>query len=402
MSRAGCIPQITRKWAYYANEILRPHPSRGTDFSGLEFSQALLQHYGWRSFFIDFTKKFEVACWFASHAYQEQRSTEVTEDFEEQGLFLFHKNASYSRLTDGNNGHIYIIEIEKTRAGEHNIIDLTVLPEDLALRPSNQHGWLVGPKSAGKYIDSVNPNALVAHIQAPRSVLQSMSNLSMEDLFPDGDEDFFLRFLELLPWTHIENDINCMFQRAIEIPDYYFKPRKRYPPENTFFKKFWISENLRRFQSDNATESPMHKSLFIRVEEAAFHHNELLDLPLRNLKKLLNDHSFIVIESDNLICYPGQMGTSTYTKGISIFTKNEEVFVATIALEHPGQSVRGLGVDQGYCYFWSGEKLVRNPHSTDCPCGDTFKHERLVTILAGIDSLLVNAKKIDDRTISIL
>src|SRR4051812_38514048 len=63
--RKGCIPSELRKWSFYAQEAL-------TVFGGsdppLDLVQALLQHYGWRSFYIDLTSNPAVACWFASNS----------------------------------------------------------------------------------------------------------------------------------------------------------------------------------------------------------------------------------------------------------------------------------------------------------------------------------------------
>src|SRR6478752_3312716 len=52
-SRNGCIPPVMRQWSYYAGSIL--HHLRGSATLKVDIgtAQALLQHYGWRSFFVD-------------------------------------------------------------------------------------------------------------------------------------------------------------------------------------------------------------------------------------------------------------------------------------------------------------------------------------------------------------
>src|SRR5687768_9641214 len=67
--RKGCVPPLMIKWSHYAQEALRVFRGGHDHDLSLSLSQALLQHYGWRSFFIDLTKSPEVACWFASHAF---------------------------------------------------------------------------------------------------------------------------------------------------------------------------------------------------------------------------------------------------------------------------------------------------------------------------------------------
>src|SRR5688572_30167882 len=64
-ARHGCIPTLMMKWTFFATDLLR---LSGTATDGVaappEFVQALLQHYGWRSFFVDLTSSAAVASWF--------------------------------------------------------------------------------------------------------------------------------------------------------------------------------------------------------------------------------------------------------------------------------------------------------------------------------------------------
>src|ERR1700743_1073344 len=51
-TRKGCIHPELRKWSLYAQEPLTAY---GGAVPSLHLVQALLQHYGWRSFYIDLT-----------------------------------------------------------------------------------------------------------------------------------------------------------------------------------------------------------------------------------------------------------------------------------------------------------------------------------------------------------
>lgn len=55
-SRHGCIPDVMFKWMHCAKAMIRGFT--GVDYFNidLELSQAILQHYGWRSFYVDLTK----------------------------------------------------------------------------------------------------------------------------------------------------------------------------------------------------------------------------------------------------------------------------------------------------------------------------------------------------------
>jgi hypothetical protein len=67
--RNGCVPPLMLKWSHYAEAILRTHAKGFDDRDDLATAQAILQHYGWRSFFVDATASPLVASWFASHSF---------------------------------------------------------------------------------------------------------------------------------------------------------------------------------------------------------------------------------------------------------------------------------------------------------------------------------------------
>ena len=53
--RHGCIPPKMMKWSYYAHGALKYALGHAVD--SMEFVQAVLQHYGWRSFYLDLTSR---------------------------------------------------------------------------------------------------------------------------------------------------------------------------------------------------------------------------------------------------------------------------------------------------------------------------------------------------------
>jgi hypothetical protein len=108
-SRHGCVPPLMLKWTHYANSILNAFMGYPYQDISLELSQAILQHYGWRSFFIDLTKSPAVACWFAANQYSESPTINMTENSEEEFIWMVHKQAQYT-LSESK-GHIYIINV---------------------------------------------------------------------------------------------------------------------------------------------------------------------------------------------------------------------------------------------------------------------------------------------------
>ena len=87
--RKGCHPPLMQKWTHYCSEILASllGPNE-KELPGIEFTQALLQHYGFRSFYIDVTSDVSVAAWFACNVYSSEKEIFVEEDCNETGLFV--------------------------------------------------------------------------------------------------------------------------------------------------------------------------------------------------------------------------------------------------------------------------------------------------------------------------
>ena len=78
------------KWTHYSKALIRAFG--GGDYHNLSFdmSQAILQHYGWRSFFIDSSKSSHIACWFAANQYNETNKISMCENYEERKRSVNH------------------------------------------------------------------------------------------------------------------------------------------------------------------------------------------------------------------------------------------------------------------------------------------------------------------------
>ncbi|MFM0465802.1 FRG domain-containing protein, partial [Paraburkholderia sediminicola] len=163
--RKGCVPPLMQKWLYFARAIIRAVSGAKYEDISDEFVQAILQHYGWRSFYIDLTKSLAVACWFASHQYSEKRTINMCENHEEDPVWLVHTQASYAEVTSGQ-GHLYVIDTAALNArgvGLHNLDEISV--EGGPLRFHAQHACLAG------IVRQLPPVAVVAHLTVQNNVL---------------------------------------------------------------------------------------------------------------------------------------------------------------------------------------------------------------------------------------
>jgi hypothetical protein len=195
--RKGCNPPHMLRWSYYARSILRTFAKGFDDIEDLATDQAILQHYGWRSFFIDATCDPTVACWFASHKFTSKPTIELTEDCWEEGVFTVREAASYQPI-DGL-AVVYCFSKEKLRAHDLQQVDLNEIAT-AAGRPRflAQSAWMVGPLRS-----AIPPDCITAKILAPTSVFREHAgarNIQNEhDLFPGPDEDPVLPHPLLIP-----------------------------------------------------------------------------------------------------------------------------------------------------------------------------------------------------------
>lgn len=105
--RRGCIPSQMLKWCRYADNVLDTYIRAAG--KPLTFSQALLQHYGRRSFYVDCSASAAVAAWFASHVYSERQTIELCEDCEERPVMLVKRRPTLdSSSTEGKSWRLRI------------------------------------------------------------------------------------------------------------------------------------------------------------------------------------------------------------------------------------------------------------------------------------------------------
>ncbi|WP_313660090.1 FRG domain-containing protein [Pseudomonas coleopterorum] len=237
--RTTCIPSEMLKWCRYSQSVLDTFiAEHRADF---RFQQALLQHYGWRSFFIDCTSDPAVSAWFASHKYSERQILEVSEDCEERAVWLRKRMAGYTPST--GEGHIYVLS--KQAANEIGLVDLATLSV-AGFRPRTvaQSAWLLGPQHG-----PISQDCYLAQITVPVKVLQTYAEnrglVGTNTLFPSADEDPILKALLGLPWEELNAAASLenlpAFKRCLELPEYHPSFVKNAPPRPPFIAvpEFW-------------------------------------------------------------------------------------------------------------------------------------------------------------------
>lgn len=388
--RQGCIPPLMHKWTFYAEEILRKLQLLPEIVGNrINLLQALLQHYGWRSFYIDFSNTPGVAAWFAAHRFKMTPTMCLCNDCFDESAILVTDYVKYEPWT--GDGNIYVIN--RSRAAMQGVFayDLSSLATDQKWRFSRQAAWLLGPfrQADGGRLD---PRSIVAHVTAPAKVLAELAAKngisSQLDLFPSAKEDPILAYLEAIPWEALNKNKQehaefPVFVRGLRIPKYTDDFIKRQPSNVAMYTEFWISS--KRPRKDHPANI-FKTALFIKAPEAAYFRgvgNESRIFP--RIKQLLERHQCVIIEISNLIRLPGESPTF-YTKGVIIHdTGNGLISVDELVVDHPGMACIEIGLNRGWAYRWEGDRLLRNPSPDDCTCQNGHRHEQHIGAMLAVE-----------------
>lgn len=383
--RHGCVPPKMLKWTHYAKELFRVLSGPGHEIPK-HYPDAILQHYGWRSFYVDVTKSPAVAAWFASHIYTKGNLVvEMTEDADEAFVLLAHNAPKY--VSAEKPGHIYIVSKSKAQTGDAVFVDLTEIEcEDTKPRFHSQQGGLIGPLSK-----RLAPEAVLEHWIVPAAVLRDFAAEAglrqTEDLFPPREQDIFLKLLLAVPWEHVGTDAKFpAFRRGLDIPEYDYRTTRRYSSDTAFSRRKWLSrqDHLGRY-------SLLGSALRLGVGEESFYYH--VDSPpekLPRLAKLLGESQVVVIETDGIVRAPEGARGDEYTKGIVLHSaEGGLVHVSELAAKHPGTKLTGARALAPWTYRLDSDgTFVRQPHEHDCPCNNPGRHEQLFRYAQVIECLL--------------
>lgn len=382
--RLGCIPSEMGKWIYYASNVLEEW--LGLRVRSLEFSQAVLQHYGWRSFFIDVTSKPAVATWFASCVYKDAYGIDMCEDAHETGVWLRKKRASYE-FQDGT-GHLYLIRKPAPDA-DVGAVDLSAIHiEGARPRSSAQAAWLIGPL-ANKPLP---PSYYVAKITADRSLLRDFAAKhsfdAVESLFPTRREDPILNSLLCLPWIEMTgldkkggSSLSIpAFRRTIEFPEYDGDFHKFLPAHIALYRHSSVTQ----FESLDGAPGGIG---FKVPENTIFGVANPPATRFPRVLKLLEANECVTFEVDQLIRYVRLERSSLYGKGVSVVRRGERLMeVCALMVDHPGMVMERAGLNQGWFYeIGSDGSWTRRRHEDECPCGNDYVHERHLSALTIIE-----------------
>lgn len=380
--RQDCIPTETIKWSRYASKVLEV--LIGEHVNDIGYVQALLQHYGWRSFYIDCSSSPAVSAWFASHKYTESPSIDMCEDCDEN--FLWERKKYVSYVYEEGEGHLYVID--KSIANEVGLIDLATLTIKASHpRTEAQKAWLLGP-TMGK---AVPKNCFIAQITASRAIFRDYAALhgltKTDSLFPPVSKDPILKALLDLPWREIESLRDPefpvpVFKRALEIPEYQDSFKKIASPDTAFYQGGKISEI---FMSIDTVKGELTGGKVVSAPGVIIFGTAPAETPMRfpKIEKMIEGKTYLAFEIDEIIKHPGMGHNVVYQKGIGIINHAQDLFeVCELVVMHPGLEMTNAGLCPGWYYRRQPSGLwVREHNANECDCKNDSIHQRHISAL---------------------
>lgn len=375
--RKGCIPREMLKWCRYSQGVLDAYITQHREDFG--FQQALLQHYGWRSFYVDCTSNPAVAAWFASHKYTENTTLELSEDVEEQSVMVRKRMAHYAPVI--GTGHLYVIS--KQAANQVGLVDLATLTvEGFRPRTVAQSAWLLGPLQ-----NPIPQNCYLAQITVPSDVLQNYAAAGgltdTNTLFPSPAEDPILKSLLGLPWEEIKSEAALKnlpaFKRALELPEYHPSYVKIARAQTALYR------GTRILDTQISIDGDPHGGIFVEIPDMALYGSADRTKPLRfpEIEKLIKENGTIAFEADTLIKHPTHDHLTLYQKGVGVIPRGADLFeVCELIVKHPGVQLTGAGFITGWTYRRQPSGVwIREAQPTDCACGNPIVHAQHISAL---------------------
>lgn len=391
MDRHGCQPTRMLKWWHYARAILATYVKAFDGRADLAVDQAILQHYGWRSFFLDATADPVVACWFAAHTYSEEPFGELVEDCWEDPAFIRRLRGAY-KLADGQSC-IYVFSRKALRAHGVGCVDLVeIATESGRHRCAAQSAFMVGPLSGNLPDDCVS-----AIIRSPSAVFDAYaSGLTVDGLFPGPDTDPFMAALLSVPWTKIEIDDDDLgidfFDRGLRLPEYQVRELRRLPASSALYRRFWLADGVK-------PGNRFGDATFYLTRETLFHGSAPGAMTFPKLTALVRDKVAVAVEIDGLIRHPYGGGGSIYCKGIFLEAQNDgSILLTELGVEHPGTRPAGFGITRGVYFAVDADGVWSQvEHADQCNCGRSLHHAHHLVVAEHFEHALMDADPISVR-----
>ena len=388
------VPEVEDSWNTIVSRISENH------HNSTNYNQAILQHYGLSTNYLDLTKNPVIAAWFACHQYKQLESRIFG------GVsFRFQDESTYEKIDEGI-GYLYIYEIPNylELISQNELFDIT--NENIFLRPKCQDAFLI--------IDQPprlpNPNNFIIEtLEINRSLFEPSKKL--KELFPSPKTDIGYAQLLNVPFIQtpsfyfnknyigkykdadfeIEDiDKSLVFaKRVISIPKYIDGKNDRdYNPkweDITLYEpspfRIWKIDDFNISEIYEGQSGEFGKTVKITISPKAFDiikvDKEIDDLEWPSVDS--NSIFFTLAEYD----YDKIIDHSPPYHGVWLHKDGELLIESNILADNDH-----IELHEGHAYTLNGKKLELVRTKNQCKCGNPDNHIRMVQILLKIHRMI--------------
>lgn len=389
------FPEVENGWNTIVNRLTKK-------ISETKFNQAILQHYGFPTYYIDLTKDPLTAAWFSCCKLETLKPIMwigVTQRFQDQATY---------RKVDNGVGFIFVLEIPnyKEKIKNNKLFDL--MHESAFLRPKKQSAFLMLDQPPRL----PNPNDFVTEIiEIDRSKFESSKTLT--ELFPipkydKGYEELLNVPFVQLPSYYLSDKVNSppkkeedkisldmdkyfvFGKRAIRIP-LYVQEKNDIFEFNPKWKDFVLYEPspFRLWKTETLDISDIHEGQQGRFGEAA-----KITISPTAFRKLLDyegeiDLEWPAINSDSIFFTKAEIEhdkVSDHTPpylGIWLH-KNNNLILETHMVSNENEEIE---IQLGHGYILENANLHYVQIDRECECGNPNDHIKLIETLLKMHGL---------------
>ncbi|PZX59357.1 FRG domain-containing protein [Algoriphagus ratkowskyi] len=377
------IPEVENGWNTIVNRI---STKSGNNF---KYNHAVLQHYGFPTYYLDLTSNPIIAAWFASNTFTQLRPTTWIGN----SLRLQDK-VTYKPEVEGL-GYIYVLEIPNYKGLIKDNYLFNISEEEIFIRPKNQDAYLLLDQPPR----IPNPNSFVSKIlEIDRE--KFLSSKTLKEVFPHPNIDkgysqlLSEPFIQCPPFylneeMREENKETLKFssndyvfaKRAINIPFYIdddndlfdFKPKRN---DLTIFEP----SPFRLWKNITFNLSEIHSGINCRLGDAT-----KITISPKGLFNLMNFKDEVKLEwakvnSNNIFFVKGEydhdIGSDHQPpySGIWLHRNDDLIFETSVNSNENG----ALEITPGHAYLFRGNKLTPVDIENECSCGNPNQHLKII------------------------
>jgi len=379
------IPRdVDRGWKSLAAKMLGAF----SDEAKGEHANAILQHYGLATHFVDLTSDSRIAAWFASH------QLKTTPHLYNGGSAMRHFETVTYLPSDNPDGYVLVLAIPHADEliANDRLFNLSTLPAE-CVRPHQQKGWLLLDRPPTE----PTPNSFWA---ATFKIDTKAMEVRRETLclFPPASEDkVSARMLSLpfvlSPFAYFskmddEETDGCFANRVLNVPEYVNAPND-FAVDHTWndltiyephHMRCWKNWRFDLAQSYPGMIGDIRDTIKITLTPEAWTHLQTAKDKLVRWPELNSDglfFTFAALDHDKVIEH-----SAPYH---GVWLQRDDELVVEVPMVADSDSLTGC---PGHAYFLKCGGLERQTMKGSCECGNPASHDHRVASVLRLSSCL--------------